>query len=84
MALDNKTPYYTNVQLEEYISKNKKKQAADKVSKKAEQKKKKSQIDDRTFGLKNKNKSKKVQGYVQSVTNSVNNSGGKEKISVCF
>ena len=25
VALDNKTPYYTNVQLEEYISKNKKK-----------------------------------------------------------
>ena len=62
----------------------KKKQAADKVSKKAEQKKKKSQIDDRTFGLKNKNKSKKVQGYVQSVTNSVNNSGGKEKYPFVF
>jgi len=57
----------------------KKKQTADKVSKKAEQKKKKSQIDDRTFGLKNKNKSKKVQGYVQSVTNSVNNSGDRKQ-----
>jgi len=57
----------------------KKKQAAEKASKKADQKKKKIQIEDRTFGLKNKNKSKKVQNYVQSVTNSVNNSGDRKQ-----
>ena len=47
-------------------------------SKKAEQKKKNQQIEDRTFGLKNKNKSKKVQSYVKSVTNSVNNTGDRK------
>jgi hypothetical protein len=49
------------------------------TSKKAEQKKKAGQIDDRTFGLKNKNKSKKVQSFVRSVTNSVNNSGDRKQ-----
>ncbi|VEU36440.1 unnamed protein product [Pseudo-nitzschia multistriata] len=49
------------------------------TSKKAEQKKKNQQIEDRTFGLKNKNKSKKVQQYVKSVTNSVNNTGDRKK-----
>jgi DRG Family Regulatory Proteins, Tma46 len=44
-------------------------------SKKAVQKKKQSAIDDKTFGLKNKNKSKKVQSYVQSVEKNVLNSG---------
>ena len=48
------------------------------TSKKAEQKKKNQQIEDRTFGLKNKNKSKKVQSYVRSVTNSVNNTGDRK------
>mmetsp|Transcript_21419 Transcript_21419/g.51023 ORF Transcript_21419/g.51023 Transcript_21419/m.51023 type:complete len:279 (-) Transcript_21419:488-1324(-) len=48
------------------------------TSKKNEQKKKNQQIDDRTFGLKNKNKSKKVQSYVRSVTNSVNNTGDRK------
>mmetsp|Transcript_9250 Transcript_9250/g.27566 ORF Transcript_9250/g.27566 Transcript_9250/m.27566 type:complete len:282 (-) Transcript_9250:1430-2275(-) len=48
------------------------------TSKKAEQKKKSQQIDDRTFGLKNKNKSKKVQQYVKSVANSVNNTGDRK------
>lgn len=57
----------------------KKKADAHKASKKNEQKKKKMQIDDRTFGLKNKNKSKKVQSYVQSVSNSVNNSGDRKQ-----
>lgn len=32
-------------------------------------------MEDKTFGIKNKNKSKKVQGYIQSVTNNVMNSG---------
>lgn len=57
----------------------KKKKAGEKASKKNEQKKKKAQIEDRTFGLKNKNKSKKVQNYVQSVTNNVNNSGDRKQ-----
>jgi len=45
------------------------------ASKKNIQKKKDRSIDDRTFGLKNKNKSKKVQGFIHSVQQSVNNSG---------
>jgi hypothetical protein len=49
------------------------------TSKKSEQKKKSQQIEDRTFGLKNKNKSKKVQSYVNSVSNSVNNSGDRKQ-----
>ena len=57
------------------MAKKKKDQA---TSKKAEQKKKAQQIEDRTFGLKNKNKSKKVQSYVRSVTNSVNNTGDRK------
>jgi DRG Family Regulatory Proteins, Tma46 len=44
-------------------------------SKKNVQKKKLSAIDDKTFGLKNKNKSKKVQSYVQAVEKNVMNSG---------
>ena len=51
----------------------------DKSSKKAEQKKKTQSIEDRTFGLKNKNKSKKVQTFVQSVTTSVMNSGDRKQ-----
>lgn len=49
------------------------------ASKKAEQKKKQKSIEDRTFGLKNKNKSKKVQSFVQSVTSSVLNSGDRRQ-----
>jgi len=45
------------------------------TSKKNQQKKKENVISDRTFGLKNKNKSKKVQGFIKSVEHSVNNSG---------
>uniref|UniRef100_A0A6T6H7B8 ZC3H15/TMA46 family C-terminal domain-containing protein n=1 Tax=Craspedostauros australis TaxID=1486917 RepID=A0A6T6H7B8_9STRA len=41
------------------------------ASKKTEQKKKNKIIEDRTFGLKNKNKSKKVQQHIQSVTKQV-------------
>lgn len=55
--------------------KSKKKEQA--ASKKAEQKKKQKVIDDKTFGLKNKNKSKKVQQHIQSVTKNVMNSGDR-------
>jgi DRG Family Regulatory Proteins, Tma46 len=48
-------------------------------SKKADQKKKNQIIEDRTFGLKNKNKSKKVQQFVQSVKTSVLNSGDRKQ-----
>lgn len=51
----------------------KKKQNAE--SKKAQQKRKDKLVEDKTFGMKNKNKSKKVQGYIQSVTNNVMNTG---------
>lgn len=44
-------------------------------SKKVIQKKKEKIIDDKTFGLKNKNKSKKVQQHIQSVKKNVENSG---------
>lgn len=42
-------------------------------SKKTEQKRKDKVIEDKTFGLKNKNKSKTVQNFVKSVANQVNN-----------
>lgn len=48
-------------------------------SKKSIQKKKQQAIEDKTFGLKNKNKSKKVQNYVQGVTNNVMNSGDRRQ-----
>lgn len=41
------------------------------VSKKAVEKKKDKQVEDKTFGLKNKNKSKNVQKYIQEVTKQV-------------
>ena len=53
----------------------KSKKAQQAASKKAEQKKKQQVLEDKTFGLKNKNKSKKVQNHIQSVTKSVMNSG---------
>lgn len=49
-----------------------------KTSKKAEQNKKKQVLDDKTFGLKNKNKSKKVQGFVQQVKKQVEHSGSNQ------
>jgi len=51
------------------------KKKQDAASKKNMQKKKASLVEDKTFGIKNKNKSKKVQDYVQGVTNNVMNSG---------
>jgi len=49
------------------------------ASKKTEQKKKAKVLEDKTFGLKNKNKSKKVQQHIESVTKSVLNSGGTRR-----
>ena len=46
-----------------------------KKSNKSEQKKKASKIEDKTFGLKNKNKSAKVQQFVKSTEQSILNSG---------
>ncbi len=48
-------------------------------SKKADQKKKAKIVEDKTFGLKNKNKSKKVQAYIQATTKSVMNGGDPKK-----
>ena len=44
-------------------------------SKKAAQKKKEKLLEDKTFGLKNKNKSSKVQAYVKSTEKSIMNTG---------
>lgn len=52
-----------------------KKQTKDKESKKSQQKKKERLIDDKTFGLKNKNKSKKVQAAISSYKKSVEGGG---------
>lgn len=53
-----------------------------KPSKKAQKEKQKKAIEDSTFGLKNKNKSKKVQQFVSRVEKSVKNSGdGLERVS---
>ena len=49
------------------------KKKAPKVSAKTEKKEQEKIIQDKTFGLKNKNKSKKVQQYCQSVQNRVQN-----------
>ena len=56
-----------------------KKAAPQAASKKADQKKKAKVIEDRTFGLKNKNKSKKVQQHIESVTKNVLNSGDRRQ-----
>jgi hypothetical protein len=52
-----------------------KKKAEPQASKKNLQKKKQASVEDKTFGLKNKNKSKKVQAVVKSIEKSVMNSG---------
>ena len=52
-----------------------KKKAAEQASKKALQKKKQQIVEDKTFGLKNKNKSKKVQQKINSIEKNVMNSG---------
>uniref|UniRef100_A0A7S2KI75 ZC3H15/TMA46 family C-terminal domain-containing protein n=1 Tax=Leptocylindrus danicus TaxID=163516 RepID=A0A7S2KI75_9STRA len=56
-----------------------KKKDAQAASKKAEQKRKTKLVEDKTFGLKNKNKSKKVQDYVKSTTASVMGGGDRKK-----
>lgn len=50
-----------------------------KASKKAVEKAKAKVIEDKTFGLKNKNRSSKVQAYVQSVTTSVKQGNPNER-----
>lgn len=47
----------------------------DKPSKKAVEKEKQRIVEDKTFGLKNKNKSKKVEKYIKSVQSQVANKG---------
>lgn len=51
------------------------KKAQEKESKKTAQKKKEKMLEDKTFGLKNKNKSAKVQAYVKSTEKSILNAG---------
>lgn len=50
--------------------------------KKAEQKKKEKIIEDKTFGLKNKNRSAKVQAYVQQVAQTVNQRHPQDRKSI--
>ena len=52
-----------------------KKKALEAASKKTVQKKKQQIVEDKTFGLKNKNKSKKVQQTIKSIEKNVMNSG---------
>ena len=52
-----------------------KKNKKEQESKKSSQKRKEKLVEDKTFGMKNKNKSKKVQNYINSVTNNVMKSG---------
>jgi hypothetical protein len=56
-----------------------KKKAGNDASKKNVQKKKAQLVEDKTFGLKNKNKSKKVQNLVNSVERNVMNSGDQKQ-----
>lgn len=51
------------------------KKKGEQESKKSAQKKKQAVLEDKTFGLKNKNKSKKVQGFIKAVEKSVMHSG---------
>lgn len=53
------------------------------ISKKAKKEKEKKVIEESTFGLKNKNKSKKVQQFISRVEKSVKYSGdGFERVSL--
>lgn len=56
-----------------------KKKKQDGGSKKAEQKRKQQVIEDRTFGMKNKNKSKKVQQQIEGIKKSVMNTGNRRE-----
>jgi len=53
------------------------KKSAGGESKKTEKKKQEKIIEDKTFGLKNKNKSKTVQNYIKGVESNVRNTNGK-------
>lgn len=55
----------------------------EKASKKAVEKEKAKIIEDKTFGLKNKNKSKKVEKYIKSVQSQVANKG-LDKVIMLF
>jgi len=59
-----------------------KKKKAPEPSKKAEQKRKQQVIEDRTFGLKNKNKSKKVQMKVEGIKKNVMKSGDRRQLAL--
>lgn len=55
------------------------------ISKKAKKEKEKKAIEESTFGLKNKNKSKKVQQFISRVEKSVKHSGdGLERVRHCM
>lgn len=56
-----------------------KKKKQDGGSKKAEQKRKQQVIEDRTFGMKNKNKSKKVQQQIEGIKRNVMNTGNRRE-----
>jgi hypothetical protein len=49
-------------------------------SKKAQSAAKKEKIEDKTFGLKNKNKSAKVQRFVQEVTHQAESAGNRKDL----
>ena len=55
-----------------------------KASKKTVDKKKDKMIEDKTFGLKNKKKSKNVQNYIQQVNHQVKGTTAKVCECVCF
>jgi hypothetical protein len=57
---------------------------SNKPSKKAVREKKEKTIEDATFGLKNKNKSKKVQQFINRVEKSVKNSSGVDPVNLIF
>jgi len=54
------------------------------ASKKSEQKKADKVVQDKTFGLKNKNKSKSVQKYIQGVQSQVKGSQSKKEVDAAF
>ncbi len=61
-----------------------KKGAGQQESKKSEMKKKEKIIEDKTFGLKNKNKSKTVQSFVKGVTTQVLNQDKRVILLVAY
>jgi hypothetical protein len=51
---------------------------------KKEKEKKQKATDDKTFGMKNKNKSAKVQRYIQQVTTQAKHNAEQGKVAVSF